>query len=173
MLPVLIREADTYANTQYGLYSAFMGCFIYTLFGTSKDVTLGPTAIVSLLTESSTRGCGGIQARIVCATALTFLSGAIQFAVGILNLGEASLNQFNVRYLYMYVHVHQSHLILDLLLLFPFELFMLLKLHPGFLVEFIPVPVISGFTSAAAITIALGQLHVSMIWWTMQLRFVV
>lgn len=59
------------------------------LFGTSKDVTLGPTAIVSLLTESSTRGCGDTQARIVCATALTFLSGAIQFAVGILNLGES------------------------------------------------------------------------------------
>ncbi len=38
---------------------------------------------------------------------------------------------------------------------------MLLNLDPGFLVEFIPVPVISGFTSAAAITIALGQVHVS------------
>ena len=61
------------------------------LFGTSKDVTLGPTAIVSLLTASSTLGCGDMQARIVCATALTFLSGAIQFAVGILNLGEACL----------------------------------------------------------------------------------
>ncbi len=61
------------------------------LFGTSKDVTLGPTAIVSLLTASSTLGCGDTQARIVCATALTFLSGAIQFAVGILNLGEACL----------------------------------------------------------------------------------
>ncbi|XP_064395119.1 sodium-independent sulfate anion transporter-like isoform X2 [Halichondria panicea] len=117
---MVVPQALAYASIAnlphaYGLYSAFMGCFIYTLFGTSKDVTLGPTAIVSLLTESSTRGCGGIQARIVCATALTFLSGAIQFAVGILNL--------------------------------------------GFLVEFIPVPVISGFTSAAAITIALGQLH--------------
>ena len=30
----------------------------------------------------------------------------------------------------------------------------------GFLVDFIPVPVISGFTSAAAITIALGQVKV-------------
>ena len=32
----------------------------------------------------------------------------------------------------------------------------------GFLVDFIPVPVISGFTSAAAITIAVGQLKVRM-----------
>ena len=31
----------------------------------------------------------------------------------------------------------------------------------GFLVDFIPVPVISGFTSAAAITIAFGQVKVT------------
>lgn len=72
---------------QYGLYSAFMGCFVYMFFGTSKDVTLGPTAILSLLTDAGTATCGGTQGRIVCATALTFLSGALQFAVGILNLG--------------------------------------------------------------------------------------
>ena len=32
----------------------------------------------------------------------------------------------------------------------------------GFLVDFIPFPVISGFTSAAAITIAFGQIKVIM-----------
>ena len=79
---------------QYGLYSAFMGCFIYTIFGTSKDITLGPTAILSLLTASLTWNCGpgedpdDTANRIKCAVALTFLSGAIQFAVGLLNLGE-------------------------------------------------------------------------------------
>lgn len=26
---------------QYGLYSAFMGCFAYIFFGTCKDVTIG------------------------------------------------------------------------------------------------------------------------------------
>ena len=31
----------------YGLYSAFMGPFIYCVFGTSKDISLGPTAIMS------------------------------------------------------------------------------------------------------------------------------
>ena len=30
----------------------------------------------------------------------------------------------------------------------------------GFLIDFIPLPVISGFTSAAAITIAMGQVKV-------------
>lgn len=79
---------------QYGLYSAFMGCFVYTIFGTSKDITLGPTAILSLLTASLTWSCGPSEddadtyMRISCAVSLTFLSGAIQFAVGLLNLGE-------------------------------------------------------------------------------------
>ena len=68
-----------------------MGCFIYTLFGTSKDITLGPTAILSLLTASLTEGCGDQHQRILCAMALTFLSGAIQFTVGVLNLGESLL----------------------------------------------------------------------------------
>jgi len=31
----------------------------------------------------------------------------------------------------------------------------------GFVIDFIPFPVINGFTSAAAITIALGQVKVS------------
>ena len=81
-----------HTRTQYGLYSAFMGCFIYVLFGTSKDITLGPTAILSLLTASITANCGPDEdqydERITCALALTFLSGAIQFALGILNLGK-------------------------------------------------------------------------------------
>ena len=34
---------------QYGLYSAFLGTMLYSLLGTSKDVTLGPTAIMSIL----------------------------------------------------------------------------------------------------------------------------
>lgn len=28
---------------QYGLYSGFMGCFVYLLFGSSKDITIGET----------------------------------------------------------------------------------------------------------------------------------
>ena len=61
------------------------------LFGTSKDITLGPTAILSLLTASLTADCGEVDQRIKCALALTFLSGAIQLAVGILNLGKTTV----------------------------------------------------------------------------------
>ena len=69
-----------------------MGCFVYVLFGTSKDITLGPTAILSLLTASITDSCDydkdQTDLRIPCAIALTFFSGAIQLAIGLLNLGE-------------------------------------------------------------------------------------
>lgn len=50
----VIPQSLAYANlaglpVQYGLYASFVGCFIYCLMGTSKDITLGPTAIMSLI----------------------------------------------------------------------------------------------------------------------------
>jgi sodium-independent sulfate anion transporter 11 len=36
---------------QYGLYSSFMGCFVYIIFGSTNYVTVGPTAIMGLLTR--------------------------------------------------------------------------------------------------------------------------
>lgn len=67
---------------QYGLYSAFMGGFIYTLLGTSKDITLGPTAIMSLLCFSVV---GGQPNR---AVLLSLLCGLIQTVMALLRLGE-------------------------------------------------------------------------------------
>ncbi|XP_072527762.1 sodium-independent sulfate anion transporter [Salminus brasiliensis] len=66
---------------QYGLYSAFMGCFVYCVFGTSKDVTLGPTAIMSLLCSFY---IGGDP---VYAVLLTLLCGIIQTGMALLRLG--------------------------------------------------------------------------------------
>ncbi|KAI6654898.1 Sodium-independent sulfate anion transporter-like [Oopsacas minuta] len=100
---------------QYGLYSSFMGSFIYFLFGTAKDITIGPTAIVStLVAHNATKGRD--PALFACyAIALSLICGMVQMLLGAFNL--------------------------------------------GFVVEFISYPVINGFTSAAAITIAVGQLH--------------
>lgn len=67
---------------QFGLYSAFMGGFIYTFLGTSKDVTLGPTAIMSLLCFSVV---GGQPHR---AVLLSLLCGLVQAAMALLRLGE-------------------------------------------------------------------------------------
>ena len=54
---------------QYGLYSAFMGCFTYCVFGSCKDITIGPTAIMALMT--SVHAQYGPQ----YAVLLSFLSG--------------------------------------------------------------------------------------------------
>uniref|UniRef100_A0A8C9TPF7 Solute carrier family 26 member 11 n=1 Tax=Scleropages formosus TaxID=113540 RepID=A0A8C9TPF7_SCLFO len=66
---------------QYGLYSAFMGGFIYCMFGTSKDVVLGPTAIMSLLCAPHVGHHPGH------AVLLTFLCGVIQVIMSVLRLG--------------------------------------------------------------------------------------
>ncbi|XP_026215718.1 LOW QUALITY PROTEIN: sodium-independent sulfate anion transporter [Anabas testudineus] len=81
-----VPQALAYAEVaglpvQYGLYSAFMGGFIYTLLGTSKDVTLGPTAIMSLLCFSVV---GGQPHR---AVLLSLLCGLIQAVMALLRLG--------------------------------------------------------------------------------------
>ncbi|XP_033823706.1 sodium-independent sulfate anion transporter [Periophthalmus magnuspinnatus] len=81
-----VPQALAYADVaglpvQFGLYSAFMGGFIYMLLGTSKDVTLGPTAIMSLLCFSVV---GGEPHR---AVLLSLLCGLIQATMGLLRLG--------------------------------------------------------------------------------------
>ncbi|XP_026160083.1 sodium-independent sulfate anion transporter [Mastacembelus armatus] len=81
-----VPQALAYAEiaglpVQYGLYSAIMGGFIYTLLGTSKDVTLGPTAIMSLLCFSVV---GGQPHR---AVLLSCLCGLIQATMALLRLG--------------------------------------------------------------------------------------
>ena len=76
-------------HKQYGLYSGFMACFVYVVFGTSKDMSLGPTAILSLLTASLTAQLGDdAESRVPYAIALTLLSGIVQVLLGIFNLGE-------------------------------------------------------------------------------------
>uniref|UniRef100_A0A8C3KB88 Solute carrier family 26 member 11 n=1 Tax=Calidris pygmaea TaxID=425635 RepID=A0A8C3KB88_9CHAR len=82
----VVPQALAYAEVaglplQYGLYSSFMGCFVYCFLGTAKDVTLGPTAIMSLLVSSYAFH------EPVYAVLLTFLSGCIQLAMGLLHLG--------------------------------------------------------------------------------------
>jgi len=77
-----IRSECSFVPVQYGLYSSFVGCFVYCLLGTAKDVTLGPTAIMSLLVSSYAFHDPAY------AVLLAFLSGCIQLAMGLLHLGE-------------------------------------------------------------------------------------
>lgn len=97
---------------QYGLYSAFMGPFIYSILGTSKDAAVGPTAIVSLIVAGYSRDPMRSPGY---AALIAFCSGVILIAMFLLNL--------------------------------------------GFVVQFIPLPVISAFTSAGAILIINAQIR--------------
>uniref|UniRef100_A0A1I8N9R7 STAS domain-containing protein n=1 Tax=Musca domestica TaxID=7370 RepID=A0A1I8N9R7_MUSDO len=67
--------------TQYGLYSAFMGCFVYIVLGTCKDITVGPTAIMALMVQTHVTGSADY------AVLLCFLSGCVILILGFLNLG--------------------------------------------------------------------------------------
>ncbi|KPJ15655.1 Sodium-independent sulfate anion transporter [Papilio machaon] len=83
----VIPQALAYATLaglppQYGLYSSFMGCFIYTIFGSCKDITLGPTALLALMTYEQIQGRNFDYAILLC-----FLTGVVQLVMGILHLG--------------------------------------------------------------------------------------
>lgn len=100
----------------YGLYASIVPLIIYALLGTSRQLAVGPVAMVSLLTVA---GVGvfaepGTDRFIELAILLALVAGLLQVAMGLLRL--------------------------------------------GFLVNFLSKPVISGFTSAAALIIGLSQL---------------
>ncbi|XP_044731461.1 sodium-independent sulfate anion transporter-like [Chrysoperla carnea] len=83
----VIPQAIAYANVaglppEYGLYSSFMACFVYTVFGSVKDSPVGPTAIAAILTRENLHGLGPDFAVLLC-----FLSGCVMLLMGILQLG--------------------------------------------------------------------------------------
>lgn len=67
-----------------------MGVFIYTFLGTSKDITLGPTAIMSLLVAEfgSEKAPKNLHNDATYAIILTFITGLIQLVMGLLNMGK-------------------------------------------------------------------------------------
>lgn len=59
-----------------------MGCFVYFFFGSVKDITIGPTAIMALMTQKSVESFNSDFAVLLC-----FLSGCIILLFGVLHLG--------------------------------------------------------------------------------------
>ncbi|KAK7601820.1 hypothetical protein V9T40_009261 [Parthenolecanium corni] len=83
-----IPQGIAYANVaglqpQYGLYSTIMPCFLYILLGGCKDMTLGPTAIMALMTYPHASKYGPAYSVLLC-----FLSGVIIMLLSILQLGS-------------------------------------------------------------------------------------
>lgn len=75
---------------EFGLYSSFMGVLIYWFFATSKDITIGPVAVLSTVT-------GNVIAKAhhkiphtpvdIIASSLAIVSGAIVLFLGLIRLG--------------------------------------------------------------------------------------
>ncbi|XP_060802963.1 sodium-independent sulfate anion transporter isoform X2 [Amyelois transitella] len=93
---------------QVGLYSSIFPGLVYMVFGSCKDVTVGPTAILAALLSKY------VAKSVDFAYLAAFLSGCLILLLGVLQL--------------------------------------------GFLLDFISKPVISGFTTAAALQIGAAQL---------------
>ncbi|KAL2712867.1 sodium-independent sulfate anion transporter [Vespula squamosa] len=67
---------------QYGLYSAFIGAIVYVIFGSCKDITIGPTALMALMTHEYVQGRSPDF-----AVLLAFLTGCLQLLMACLHLG--------------------------------------------------------------------------------------
>lgn len=118
---MLIPQSLAYAllaglPPEVGLYASIAPLILYTLFGTSMTLAVGPVAVASLMTASAV---GELIARgtpefLGAAIVLALISGLLLVAMGIARL--------------------------------------------GFLANFLSHPVISGFITASALIIALGQM---------------
>jgi solute carrier family 26 (sodium-independent sulfate anion transporter), member 11 len=83
----VIPQAIAYANiagisAEFGLYSSFIGSFVYAVFGSCKDSPIGPTAIAAILTRENIHGLGPQFAIFLC-----LVSGIVELLMGILQLG--------------------------------------------------------------------------------------
>ncbi|KAI9033722.1 sulfate transporter family-domain-containing protein [Phycomyces nitens] len=92
---VIVPQSMGYAklamlSPQYGLYTAFVGLCVYCLFATSKDISIGPTAVMSLLVGQTvtrvTTEYPGITAPQV-AVVLSLMTGIIAMFIGLVRLG--------------------------------------------------------------------------------------
>ncbi len=117
---ILIPQGIAYALIAglppiYGLYSALVPQIVYAIFGTSRQVAIGPVAMDSLIvaTGVSTLALAGSESYIAITILLALVVGVIQLLMGVFRL--------------------------------------------GFIVNFLSRPVITGFTSAVALTIGLNQ----------------
>ncbi|XP_030372598.1 sodium-independent sulfate anion transporter isoform X2 [Scaptodrosophila lebanonensis] len=70
---------------QYGLYSAFVGGIVYALLGSCRQVTIGPTALLALMTSRHTGF--GLNSGPDYAILLCLISGLVEFAMAVLKLG--------------------------------------------------------------------------------------
>ena len=91
---MLIPQGMAYASIAglpavYGLYASIIPLLIYAIFGTSRQLAVGPVAMVSLLTATAISSFQGlsIEQYVAYAILLALLVGIIQFLLGLFRLG--------------------------------------------------------------------------------------
>ena len=94
---MVVPQSMSYAKiatlpVQYGLYSSFVGVFIYCFFATSKDVSIGTVAVMSLQTAHVIRAVQSAHPNEnwsgpFIATTLAFFCGIIILGIGLIRLG--------------------------------------------------------------------------------------
>jgi solute carrier family 26 (sodium-independent sulfate anion transporter), member 11 len=92
---VVVPQGMAYAKLatlpiQFGLYSSFMGVLIYWFFATSKDITIGPVAVLSTLVGNVIDHVHKTHPKEpghVIASALAIIAGAIVCFIGLVRCG--------------------------------------------------------------------------------------
>ncbi|OAA49380.1 sulfate permease [Metarhizium rileyi] len=94
---VVVPQGMAYAllaklEPQFGLYSSFMGVMIYWIFGTSKDISIGPVAVLSTVVGSVVEEVISYPDTkdvppYVIASALSVIAGCIVLGIGLLRCG--------------------------------------------------------------------------------------
>ena len=91
---MLIPQGMAYASIAglpevYGLYASIVPILIYAIFGTSRQLAVGPVAMVSLLTATTLGALGNLSLSdyINYALVLALMVGGIQFLLGLFRLG--------------------------------------------------------------------------------------
>jgi sulfate permease, SulP family len=70
-----------------GLYASILPAMLYAVFGTSRDLSVGPTSIAAIMVAAAIAGAGAGIDPVASALILSALSGMILLAMGILRLG--------------------------------------------------------------------------------------
>eukprot|EP00656_Telonema_subtile_P026346 TRINITY_DN2831_c0_g4_i1.p1 TRINITY_DN2831_c0_g4~~TRINITY_DN2831_c0_g4_i1.p1 ORF type:complete len:745 (-),score=197.60 TRINITY_DN2831_c0_g4_i1:176-2410(-) len=70
-----------------GLYSSFVGLLVYALFGTSRQLGLGPVAVVSLMVSSTLNADDSDANKVQQAAQLSFVVGMALTVLGLLRAG--------------------------------------------------------------------------------------
>ncbi|CAH8270981.1 unnamed protein product [Arabidopsis lyrata] len=91
---MLVPQAMSYAKLAglppiYGLYSSFVPIFVYAIFGSSRQLAIGPVALVSLLVSNALGGIADTnqELHIELAILLALLVGILECIMGLLRLG--------------------------------------------------------------------------------------